>query len=231
MQVIEASRRKVSLLTDIKRDEIVEVPKGLYGITSNIYGGMGNVDSAKALLEGGVKILQYRQKDGSIDKMIKEAKQIRELCRVRRAVFIVNDHVDLAIQVDADGIHLGQKDMKFEDAKKIAGRWLEGKIVGISVGNASQAVAAQREGASYLGAGSVFPNNTKHDSEVIGLDALKEIRSASTLPIFAIGGIKMRHIKLMKECGIDGIAVISDILAYKDPVVRTREFVNEWSSL
>ncbi len=217
------------------RRNISRIPEGIYGITSNAY-GMDNVCSAKTLLEAGIKVVQYREKRAGFDAKLAECRMIGKMCNDAGAMFIVNDDIELARVSGADGIHLGQKDMPLKEAKARLGRWLEGKEIGISVANAMQSEKAIEEGATYLGAGAVFPNNTKEDSEVIGLDGLAEIMSfvmkkKPKVPVVAIGGIKYEHIKDMKtRYGVHGIAVISGILNSGDPVAEARRYSAAWDS-
>ncbi len=202
---------------------MIDLPKGIYGITSNEF-GKDHVESAKILLEAGIKIIQYREKKASTRQMYEEALKIKDLCKKYNAIFIVNDRLDIAIAVDADGVHLGQDDMPINIAKKFFG----GKIIGISARNVKEAIEAQENGATYLGVGSIFPTGTKADSEVIGLEEFQKIVKISKVPIYAIGGIKMEHIDIFKKYKIHGIAVISGILASEDPLNTAREFQRRW---
>ncbi len=222
-----SNNRVVSEWSGLSRNDTMKVPSGVYGITSDAF-GMSHLESARIFLEGGSKIIQLRDKDGETEKQIEEAIEIKKLCHKYGAVFIVNDRLDVAMKSDADGVHLGQGDTPLKKAKQMAGDWLEDKIIGISVLNVRQAVEAQLLGADYLGAGPVFPTNTKQTDEIIGLRKLKEIRDSVSIPVFAIGGIKLDHIKQMQQYGVDGIAVISAALAAKDPVLATKELVREW---
>jgi len=202
---------------------MIEMPRGIYGITSNEF-GMDHIESAKILLEAGIKIIQYREKKASTRRMYEEAKEIKDLCRKYNAIFIVNDRLDIAMAVDADGVHLGQDDMPIQIAKKFFGN----KIIGISARNVREALEAQENGATYLGVGSIFPTGTKADSEVIGLDEFEKIVNVSKIPIYAIGGIKIEHVEIFKKYKIHGIAVISGILASSDPLNTAREFQRRW---
>ena len=217
------------------RHSFSRIPEGIYGITSNAY-GMDNVGSARALLAAGIKVVQYREKKAGLDTKLAECMVIGRMCKDAGAMFIVNDDVGLARAASADGIHLGQKDMPLEEAKARLGKWLEGKEIGISVANAMQSAKAIDEGATYLGAGAVFPNNTKEDSEVIGLGGLAEIMGfvkgkKPEVPVVAIGGIKYEHIRDMKAgYRVHGIAVISGILNSVDPVAEARRYSAAWNS-
>ncbi len=204
---------------------MVNLPKGIYGITSRDFGHT-HLESANMLLEAGVKIIQYREKNASTRKMLQEAIEIRSACESYGALFIVNDRLDVAIASDADGVHLGQDDMPIDIAKKI----FPGKIIGISVSNEMEALEAQEKGADYSGAGSIFPTGTKKDSEIIGIRTLEEIMRISRIPVYAIGGINIDNLEEIKECKVHGVAIISAILNTVDPVETANKFIRRWES-
>lgn len=203
-----------------------ELPSGIYGITSRDF-GFNQEQSALYLLKAGVRIIQYREKDASTRIMYDEAVRIKELCRQYGALFIVNDRIDIALAVDADGVHLGQDDMPLEAVKKFYGN-AGGRIIGVSVRNEQEVMAAQSLHADYLGAGAVYPTSTKQDSTYIGLDALARIKKLSSVPVYAIGGIGKQHLKELKTYGVYGVAVISAILNTPDPEKTAREFIEVW---
>lgn len=202
---------------------MADLPRGIYGITSRDF-GKTHLESAKILLDAGIKIIQYREKTASTRTMLSDAKGIRKLCKEYNALFIINDRIDIALASDADGVHLGQDDMPIDIAKKI----LPGKIIGISVSNTKETLEAQQNGADYLGAGSIFPTGTKKDSSVIGLEKLGEIMSVAKVPVYAIGGITLENLDMVKKYNVHGVAVISAILASDDPAKTAREFIRRW---
>lgn len=205
-----------------------ELPGGIYGITSRDF-GFGQEQSALYLLKAGIKIIQYREKDAPTKKMYNEAMRIRELCRQYGALFIVNDRMDIALAVDADGVHVGQDDMPLELVKKIYGDRSD-RIIGVSVRNEQEVLAAQALNADYLGAGAVYPTSTKQDSTSIGLDMLARIMKVSTVPVYAIGGIGKQHLKELRSYGVYGAAVISAMLNTPDPEKTAREFTDVWGA-
>jgi thiamine-phosphate pyrophosphorylase len=138
-------------------------------------------------------------------------------------VFIVNDHPDIAIAVDADGVHLGQDDLPAEEARKLMG---SGRIIGVSTHSIAQARAAESVGADYVGFGPVFPTETKDAGPLQGIGALRQVRSAVTVPIIAIGGIRSGNIGDVLAAGADGAAVISAILGAPDISVASRQLVS-----
>ncbi|PMP73186.1 MAG: thiamine phosphate synthase [Aciduliprofundum sp.] len=200
----------------------MNLPSGIYGITSRDF-GYTHVESAEILLRAGIRIIQYREKNASTRTMLDEARKIKNLCREYGAIFIVNDRMDIALAVEADGIHVGQDDMPLSIVKK----FFNG-IVGVSASNISEALEAQKGGADYLGVGSIFPTGTKKDSEVIGLEVLGEIAKSVRIPIYAIGGITLENLRELKKFNIHGVAVISAILGSNEPISTARKFLEEW---
>ncbi len=204
------------------------LPAGIYGITSRDFGS-SHEQSALCLLKAGVKIVQYREKDAPTKTMVDEALSIKKLCRHYRALFIVNDRMDIALAVDADGVHIGQDDMPLQAVKRIYGS-RSGKIIGVSVGDEQEARAAQAGGADYLGAGAVYPTSTKHDSTSIGTGMLARIMKVARVPVYAIGGIRLQRLKELKAYDVYGAAVISAVLDTPDPEKTAQVFVKRWIS-
>ncbi len=201
----------------------MKLPRGIYGITSKDF-GFSHIEAASMLLNAGVKIIQYREKEESTRKMVEEASRIKEMCRVHDAIFIVNDRMDVAMAVKADGIHIGQDDMPLEIVKK----HFHG-IIGVSARNVEEALEAEMGGADYLGVGAIFPTGTKKDSETIGLSILGEIVRRVNIPIYAIGGINLENLDEIKKYKIHGVAVISAILSSKNPEEMARKFIERWN--
>lgn len=202
-----------------------ELPFGIYGITSKDFGA-SHEQSALFLLKGGIKIIQYREKNSSTKVMYNEAIKIKQLCKQFNALFIVNDRLDIAMAVDADGIHVGQDDMPLDIVK----RFFSHKIIGVSVSNEEELIIAQNNGADYVGAGAVYPTSTKQDSTYMGIDILSKIVKIARIPVYAIGGITIDKLAELKKLNIHGVAVISAILNTADPEYATRQFINIWKS-
>ncbi|KUO80355.1 MAG: thiamine-phosphate synthase [Vulcanisaeta sp. JCHS_4] len=202
----------------------MRLPRGIYGITDTSYTVKSHVEAARAFLEGGVRIVQYRRKEGSIRVMLEEAREIRRLCNEYGAVFIVDDRVDIAILSDADGVHVGLDDAPVDVIRSRFG----GLVIGASASTVEEAVQGKNAGANYIGAGSVFPSPTRPDYRVTGLDGLRRIVAAVDIPVYAIGGITLETLPAIKATGVWGAAVISGILAAKDPVKMARAFVETW---
>ena len=149
-----------------------------------------------------------------------EAMELKELCKKYRVPFVINDNVELAKKVDADGVHVGQSDMKIKEVRKILGK---NKIIGVSAGTVEEALSAQAENADYLGVGAVFHTGTKSDASAVSHDTLKAICAAVNIPVVAIGGITKENVEELKESGIAGIAVVSAIFACENIKKGTEE--------
>ncbi len=192
----------------------------LYAVTDRSWlGDQTLYQQVEAALKGGVTCLQLREKDLPYEQFLEEAVIIKQLCKEYNVPFIINDNVQIAIDCDADGIHIGQSDMDAGQVRALVGRE---KIVGVSTSTVQEALKAAQDGADYLGIGAVFATDTKHDAEVVDKAVLKQIRQAVDLPLVAIGGIKQTNISQLKGTGIDGIAVISAIFAADDIEGRCR---------
>ncbi|MBH0203225.1 MAG: thiamine phosphate synthase [Nitrospira sp.] len=174
------------------------------------------VDVLKVSATAGAKIFQYRNKTASMNAAYAEAVPLRKIARELGVLFIVNDRCDLALAVDADGVHLGQEDLPLTLARKVMG---PDKLIGISTHNREQVVAATAGGPDYLGFGPIFNPGSKSDHDpVVGVAGLKTIRPLTPLPIFAIGGMTLDQVGDVIRAGANGVAVISAIL--KAPDIR-----------
>lgn len=195
------------------RNRII-IPEGIYGITGdNFTHGRSNLECVKAMIEGGIKIIQYRDKTKSIKEKTKEAREIRELCKKHGVIFIVNDHVDIALLVDADGVHIGQDDMSPADVRKLIG---DDKIIGLSTHSEEQGMKAFLDpDVDYIGVGPIFPTTTK-DTAPVGLEYLEYAVKNLHLPFTAIGGIKEHNIHEIISRGAKNICLVSDIVGATD---------------
>ncbi len=191
------------------RERII-IPEGIYGITGdNFAHGKSNLECVKAMIEGGIKIIQYRDKTKSIKEKVKEAREIRELCKRNGVIFIVNDHVDIAILVDADGVHIGQDDMDPSDVRKLIG---DNKIIGLSTHSEEQGMKAYlNPDVDYIGVGPIFPTTTK-DTAPVGLGYLEYAVKNLHLPFTAIGGIKEHNLHEIISRGAKNVCLVSDIV-------------------
>ncbi len=178
----------------------------------------------KEAILGGVKCVQYRDKINSKQKILKNALILKKICQKYNVLFLINDHLDVALAVKADGVHLGQKDFPLKFAKKILPF---DKIVGISVHNLTQAKKAKSEGADYISVGALFPSETKKDAKLINLSEIEKIKEKVSLPLIAVGGIKKEKIKQIMKIKIDGVAVCQAIMESKNPKKMTKELLRE----
>ncbi|MBU4483426.1 MAG: thiamine phosphate synthase [Actinobacteria bacterium] len=189
----------------------------LYFITDSRLTRKTILEDVKSAIQAGVKIIQYREKGESTGDMIKESKEIGELCKKNNVLFIINDRVDIVLAVDADGVHLGNKDMTYSIARKILG---SKKIIGLTVHNIREAVEAERIGADYIGVSPIFETKTKLDAgRPAGLKLIKDIKKAIKIPFVAIGGINENNLGSVIEAGARSIAAISAIVT-KDNVEK-----------
>lgn len=185
--------------------------------------GRTTLEIAGAAIRGGVSCIQLREKTCSTREFIDEALAIRSLLARHEIPLIINDRVDVALAVKADGIHLGQKDMPCSMARKIIP---ESMIVGISVESLDDAIAAQKDGADYLGVSPIYSTPTKTDTaQPLGLEGLRSIRSEVDLPLVGIGGLNADNAAAVIHNGADGVAVVSAIVAADDPEAATRDLI------
>lgn len=186
----------------------------LYAITDRKWlAGRTMAEVVEEALKGGATCIQLREKTLSEEEFIAEAKQVKIVCAKYNVPFIINDSVDVALACDADGVHLGQKDLEAGNAREILG---PDKIIGVSAKTVEDALRAQERGADYLGVGAVFGTSTKLDATEVTKDRLKEVCEAVDIPVVAIGGITEQNISELKGYGADGVAVISAIFAQDD---------------
>ena len=189
----------------------------IYALTDSKFArGRSVEEQARALLGAGVKILQYREKHAKAGVMLEECRLLARLCREAGACFIVNDHIDIALLVDADGVHIGQRDFPPAIARRILG---PDKIIGFSCSNLEEVRATDESLVDYLGLGPVFPTQTKTDAApAMGLDGLAVCAAATSLPVVAIGGINVGNASAVRAAGSHiGLAVVSAICAASDP--------------
>lgn len=170
-------------------------------------------EQVEEALKGGATFIQLREKKLGYDEFLEEAKQIQKLCKEYKVPFVINDNVEIAKQIGADGVHVGQDDMESGKVRTLLG---EDKIIGVSAHNVEEALLAQANGADYLGVGAVFNTMSKDDVSTLNHEVLKEICKAVSIPVIAIGGINEENVLKLAGTGICGVAVISAIFAKDD---------------
>jgi len=197
----------------------------LYAVTDRSWlNGKSLASQVEEALKGGVTMLQLREKKLSEELFYKEALEIQKICCYYQVPFLINDNVELACRINADGVHVGQSDMEALQVRKIIGK---DKILGVSAQTVEQAVLAEKQGADYLGVGAVFPTKSKSDADAVEFKTLKEICQAVSIPVIAIGGITKENLFQLSDTGICGIAVISAIFAQKEIADAARQLKKE----
>lgn len=196
----------------------------LYAVTDQMWLKEGEtlLDVCENVLENGATFLQIREKDLSEEAFEQEAAKLKDLCAKYRVPYVVNDSVEIAVDIDADGVHVGQSDIKGRDIRAIIG---PDKILGISAGTVEEAVAAEKAGADYIGVGAVFATSTKKNARNLSREQLLAICNAVTIPVVAIGGISAGNILELSGSGVDGVAVVSAIFGAQDPGKATAELL------
>jgi thiamine-phosphate pyrophosphorylase len=194
-----------------------------YLVTDSGLSKKGTLSDVEKAVAAGCRIIQYREKSISTKDMILEAEQIKALCG-SESIFLVNDRVDVALAVDADGVHIGQDDMPMATARELLG---PDKIIGLTVHNVEEALEAERMGADYVGLSPIFNTSTKKDAgDRIGPESIRPVKDAIKIPIVAIGGINKQNSESVIIGGADSLVAISAIVCSDDVEKETREFID-----
>ena len=188
----------------------------LYGITDRTWlkPGESLSDVCRENLEHGVTFLQIREKNLAQEAFLEEARELKDLCAQFHVPFVVNDSVKIAVQSGADGVHVGQSDIKGRNIREMIG---PERILGISAGTVEEARKAEQAGADYIGVGAVFGTATKKDARNLSVEKLREISASVSIPVVAIGGINRGNVRELSGSGVDGIAVISALFGAEQP--------------
>lgn len=196
----------------------------LYAVTDRAWLGKRQLwEQVEDAIRGGATFIQLREKELDNQRFLEEAIQIKKITDQYHIPFVINDDVDIAIACGADGVHVGQKDMEARSVREKLGN---DKIIGVSVQTVEQAIAAEKNGADYLGVGAMFPTSTKEDAADVSFDTLKAICNAVSIPVVAIGGINAKNVMQLKGSGVDGIAVVSAIFAANNIMLATQELAD-----
>ena len=197
----------------LKKDDVKKAML-LYAITDRTWLGNNSLyKQVEDAIKGGATFIQLREKNLSYEKFLEEAKKIKEITDKYGVPFVINDNVEIAKEIDADGVHVGQSDTEAKRAREILGK---DKIIGISAGNLKEAIDAEKNGADYIGIGAMFHTNTKSDATSVTFEEAKEITGKVNIPVVAIGGINSENILSLKGTGVDGVAVISAIFSHEN---------------
>ena len=192
----------------------------LYLVTDReLLGKRDLVDSIEQAIQGGVTLVQLREKSVSTLEFLQLALRVKEITSRYHIPLIINDRLDIALAVDAEGLHVGQDDLPMLKARAL----FPNKIIGVSASTLAEAILAQEQGADYLGVGAIFSTTTKTDAPEVSLEQLKLINKSVTIPVVAIGGIKKENLEQVMATGIDGVSVVSAILAEKNILEATKQ--------
>lgn len=204
----------------------IEIPKGIYGITGdNFSHGKSNLNCVKEMIAGGIRIIQYRDKTKSMREKYQEAKEIAKLCKENNVLFLINDHVDLALLLNADGVHIGQDDYPIEEVRSLLG---PNKIIGLSTHSPKQGLEAfQNENVDYIGVGPIFPTTTK-DTKPAGLEYLDFVIRNLNLPFVAIGGIHEHNLQEILTRNVSRFCMVSGIVGAKNITEKVKKLYNQW---
>ncbi len=204
----------------------IEIPKGIYGITGdNFSHGKSNLECVKEMIEGSIRIIQYRDKIKSMREKYQEAKEIAKLCKENKVPFLINDHVDLALLVDADGVHIGQDDYPVEEVRSLLG---PDKIIGLSTHSPKQGLEALRnENVDYIGVGPIFPTTTKN-TKPVGLEYLDFAIKNLSLPFVAIGGIHEHNLQEILTRNVSRFCMVSGIVGAENITKTVKKLYKQW---
>jgi len=214
---------------------MLEKLRGLYviidpalapGPSPGLRTGRDEVHIARAALDGGARLIQLRDKTREKGLQLPVAKALQRLCRERGALFIVNDHVDLALAAGADGVHVGQKDLPVAVVRALVPREM---VIGCSTNNAEEARRAQADGADYVSVGRLFPTGSKDDTRPATTETLRAVKATVSLPVCAIGGINEANIDDALAAGADMAAVIAAVIAAPDVAAAARRLAGQFS--
>jgi thiamine-phosphate pyrophosphorylase len=213
-----------TLLSRVLRQDKIKHLSGLYVVIDTVaLKGRSHIEVARQVIRGGTKVIQLRDKMLSKKEMLPIARELQDLCAEKGVLFIMNDYLDIALAVDADGLHVGQDDLPV----KVARRLLPiDKILGCSASTVEEAVAAQSDSADYIAVGAIFSTPSKDVIDVVGLKRIKQIKKVTSLPIVAIGGINEDNLREVLAAGADSVAVISAVLGADDVAGMSRRLVN-----
>ncbi|SHI12280.1 thiamine phosphate synthase [Desulfosporosinus lacus] len=199
----------------------VKIDYSLYLVTDRkLLGERDLAPSIELAIQGGVSLVQLREKSISTKEFLNLALRVKEITSKYEIPLIINDRLDIALAVDAEGLHVGQDDLPMLKARELLG---PDKIIGVSARTLEEALLAEKQGADYLGVGAVFRTSTKSDAKEVSLEQLEYIKKSVSIPVVAIGGINYGNIQQVKATGIDGISVVSAILVQEDIFMAAKQ--------
>lgn len=204
-----------------------KIDLSLYLVTDNSDDVEKFLNTIEEAIKGGTTVVQIREKTAATLDFYNLALKVKEITTKYNVPLIINDRVDVALAVDADGVHVGQSDMPCDITRKIIG---EDKILGVSAATVDEAKKAQADGADYIGSGAVFPTQTKDDADKVTKQELKEIVKSVDIPVVAIGGISLENAHELNDTGIAGLSVVSAIMSSDNPKKSSEELLNIFKS-
>ena len=204
-----------------------KIDLSLYLVTDNSDDVEKFLNTIEEAIKGGTTVVQIREKTADTLDFYNLALKVKEITTKYNVPLIINDRVDVALAVDADGVHVGQSDMPCDITRKIIG---EDKILGVSAATVDEAKKAQDDGADYIGSGAVFPTQTKDDADKVTKQELKEIVESVDIPVVAIGGISLENAHELNDTGIAGLSVVSAIMSSDNPKKSSEELLNIFNS-
>ena len=214
-----------NLVSQIMRQDKVERVNGLYVILdTRVLNGRDYLKAAEEVIQAGVKVIQLRDKMLEKAQLLTVARELQSLCRGNNVLFIMNDYLDIALAIEADGLHIGQEDLPVAEARRLLPL---DAILGCSAATVEQAQAAESAGADYIAVGSIYPTASKDNIDVVGITRLKQIRAAIKRPLVAIGGINLNNAREAAAAGADSICVISAVLNAPDMMRAAREIIEK----
>lgn len=198
-----------------------KIDYSLYLVTDRKQPAPGTFEKVvEEALKGGATLVQLREKEGDTGLLYERAVKLKQITKAYDVPLIIDDRIDIMMAADADGVHLGQSDMPAALARKLIGA---DKIMGVSAGSLEEAVKAEKEGADYLGVGAMFPTATKKDADITTPETLRKIMDTVQIPVVTIGGMNEKTIPLFKGYGLSGFAVVSAIMASREPEKAARK--------
>lgn len=204
-----------------------EIDLSLYLVTDNSEDVKKFLNTIEEAIKGGTTVVQLREKTADTLDFYDLALKVKEITSKYNVPLIINDRVDIALAIDADGVHVGQSDMPCEVTRKLIG---EDKILGVSASTIDEAKKAQKDGADYIGTGAVFPTQTKDDADSVTKQELKEIVESIDIPVVAIGGINIENAHELADTGISGLSVVSAIMSSDNPRKSSEELLRIFNS-
>lgn len=213
-------QEKVELSFTMTKQDILSTIR-LYVIADKRICGSRDIEAViSESIDGGAEMIQYRDKESDDNRFLQTASKLQAICKSRNIPFIVNDRVEIALEINADGVHVGQEDMPLVEVRK---RVDPGKIIGVSATSIPQAIQAEKNGADYIGIGPIFDTLSKKTDEPLGLDIIRESKQRLNIPFFAIGGINLDNLDVLIQAGGNRIAVISAVISSDDIISVTEK--------